>query len=166
VSVTVRMATAADAGIIHAFIQELADYEKEPDAVEATPGSLRAQMERARPPFECLLAEHDGAPVGFALFFQTYSTWKGKPGMWLEDLYVTPDSRRHGAGDALLRELATICHERDYGRLELTALDWNDLAKRFYDKRGARAMDEWTRWRFDGEALLRLAQLTSEHVEV
>ncbi|HJL05457.1 MAG TPA: GNAT family N-acetyltransferase [Polyangiaceae bacterium LLY-WYZ-15_(1-7)] len=156
--VRVRPASPDDAAAICGFIQELADYEKEPDAVEATPETLRAQMESAAPPFECWIGELDGAPVGFALTFRTYSTWRARPGLWLEDFYVTPAARGAGVGDALFTELARVCVARGYGRLELTALDWNELAHRFYEKRGMKRMDEWTTWRIDGAALEALAR--------
>lgn len=145
----VRTAQPKDAEVLHALIVALATYEREPDAVEATPASLRAQLAAPTPPFECLLAEHEGTVVGFALFFPTYSTWRGKPGMWLEDFFVLPDQRRLGAGRALFDRLVAIAKERGYGRLELTALDWNELAHGFYTRRGLTRMDDWTRWRLD-----------------
>ncbi len=110
---------------------------------------LRAQLESERPPFEALLVELDGEPVGFALFFSTYSTWRGRPGLWLEDFYVTPSSRRRGAGQALFAALVVLAEARGYGRFELSALDWNELAHGFYDKRGLRRLDGWTTWRRD-----------------
>lgn len=155
--VTVRFAGPGDAETLHAFIVGLAEYEREPDAVEATPGVLREQLASARPPFECLLAERDGAAVGFALFFQTYSTWKGRPGLWLEDLFVPPASRRAGVGLLLLRTLARIAVERGYGRLEWSVLDWNAPAIAFYRRLGATAMDEWTINRVTGAAMADLA---------
>ncbi|MBO6938993.1 MAG: GNAT family N-acetyltransferase [Deltaproteobacteria bacterium] len=154
---SIRAANPGDAPTILRFIQELADYEKEPDAVEVTADVLRAQMESERAPFECLIAEEGGEPVGFALFFQTYSTWRGKPGLWLEDLYVTPAARGNGHGAALFKRLGQLCIERDYARLELCALDWNEPALAFYRSWNATPMSEWTTWRLDGEALQRLA---------
>ena len=109
---TIRTATAADAEAIHGFIYELAVYEREPDAVEATPESIRAQMLSPIPPFECILGALDGVPVGMALYFQSYSTWRGVPGIYLEDLYVQPQHRGAGYGVALLAELAAIAVER------------------------------------------------------
>lgn len=146
-SIVVRAATPDDAPTIHRFIVELAVYEREPDAVVTTPEVLRDQLASERPPFEARIVELDGAPVGFALFFPTYSTWLGRPGLWLEDFYVTPAARGKGAGEALFADLLALAEARGYGRFELTALDWNELAHRFYEKRGLRRMDEWTTWR-------------------
>ena len=154
----IRPALAADAATILRFIRELAEFEKEPDAVEVTEDVLRAQLEAVAPPFECVLAEVADAPVGFALFFPTYSTWRGKAGMWLEDLYVTPDARGHGVGRALLSHLAGICVDRGYARFEWSVLDWNVDAIAFYRSVGAVPQDEWTRQRLTGEALRRLAR--------
>lgn len=148
-AVVVREALPADAETLHRFITELAVYEREPDAVETTPDVLRAQLASDRPPFEARIVELDGTPVGFALFFGTYSTWRGVPGLWLEDFYVTPDARGKGAGEALFAALLALAEARGYGRFELTALDWNELAHRFYEKRGLRRLDEWTTWRRD-----------------
>lgn len=145
----VRQARPSDAETLHRFIVELAVYEREPAAVEVRPDDLRAQLRSDRPPFEALLVELAGEPVGFALFFSTYSTWRGRPGLWLEDLYVTPSARRHGAGQALFEALIALAEARGYGRFELTALDWNELAHDFYEKRGLRRLDEWTTWRRD-----------------
>ncbi|MEM9072219.1 MAG: GNAT family N-acetyltransferase [Myxococcota bacterium] len=152
-SIAIRAAQVDDAVLIHAFIQELADYEKEPDAVEVTPNVLRQQLQAAPKPFEAWMVTLDGEVVGFALTFTTYSTWRGRPGLWLEDFYVRPSARGNGAGSALFRHLGALCRERGYGRLELAALDWNTLATDFYQKRGATPMKDWTTWRFDGAAL-------------
>jgi GNAT superfamily N-acetyltransferase len=147
--VAVRTAVPSDAAAIHRFIRELADYEREPDAVEVTSETLAEQLAADRPPFEALIAELDGAPVGFALFFPTYSTWRGRAGMWLEDFYVTPTARGRGVGDALFEALIELGRSRGYARFELTALDWNELAHRFYEKRSMTRLDEWTTWRRD-----------------
>ncbi len=154
--IVVRRALPEDAPTLHRFIVELAVYEKEPDAVEIDADQLGAQMRSERPPFEAWIAEDALQALGFALTFPTYSTWKGRSGMWLEDFYVTPEARGRGVGAALLRELSDVCVDRGYGRLELTALRWNELARHFYDKRGAVEMKEWTRWRFTSDALRRL----------
>ncbi len=143
----VRTATPDNAVHIDALIRALALYEKEPDAVEGDAETIRAQMASERPPFECLLVWRGDQPVGFALFFQTYSTWKAQPGMWLEDFFVLPEHRGCGAGDALFKALLEICDTRGYPRFELTALDWNELAHRFYEKRAMVRMNDWTRWR-------------------
>ena len=158
-SASVRWARPEDAGDILRFIRELAEYEKEPDAVEVDEPTLRAQLANDRPPFECLIACQGEDPVGFALFFPTYSTWRGKAGLWLEDLYVTPAARGEGHGARLFRRLGQLAIERGYGRLELTALDWNEPAIAFYRRFGAHPMSEWTTWRIDGEALERLGTL-------
>lgn len=150
---SIRFATPDDAASILRFIRELAEYEREPDAVEVDEATLRQQLQSERPPFECLLALDQGAPVGFALFFPTYSTWRGKPGLWLEDLYVTPAARGKGHGAALFRRLGQLAVERGYARLELTALDWNEPALAFYRSWGAIPMSEWTTWRLDRAAL-------------
>lgn len=148
-AITVRPAVVADAETIYGFIVELANYEREPDAVEVDVPTLQAQLGASPKPFEAFIAEDEGGAVGFALGFPTYSTWRGAQGFWLEDFYVTPSARGRGAGDALFSELFALCESRGYGRLELTALNWNELAQRFYRKRGGVAMDEWTRWRFE-----------------
>ncbi len=156
-SIALRLARPDDAPRIHELVVSLATYEREPDAVEATPESIRAQLESPHPPFECLLAERDGRAVGFALFFQSYSTWRGRPGITLEDLFVEPEARRSGAGRALLVRLARIAAERGCARMEWAVLDWNELAQRFYEGLGARPLRGWTTWRLTGEALERLA---------
>ncbi len=145
----IRFATPDDAETIHDFICELAEYEREPDAVEVTPETLRAQVGDA---FECLLAEADG-PVGFALFFHNYSTWRGKRGLYLEDLYVTPAARGRGIGKALFERLGAIARERDCARMEWSVLDWNEPAIRFYEALGAKPMTGWSTWRLSDEGL-------------
>jgi GNAT superfamily N-acetyltransferase len=152
---SIRFATAQDAEVIVGFVRGLAQYEREPEAVEVTPEILRAQMESDDPPFECLLAEEDGAPVGFALFFRNYSTWRGRPGLFLEDLFVPERYRRQGIGSAMLERLAAIAVERGYGRLEWSVLNWNTPAQDFYRSLGAAPMDQWTIWRISPDALGR-----------
>ncbi len=151
-----RRATAADAEIIHGFIVELAIYEREPEAVETTVERLRAQLEHARPPFECVLAEDASGALGFALFFHNYSTWRGAAGLYLEDLFVPERHRQRGVGKALLRHLARLAVERGCARMEWSVLDWNRLAIDFYEALGARPMGEWTTFRLTGEALAAL----------
>ena len=147
-----RFAEPDDAATIHRFIEELAAYEKEPNAVEVTPDELRAQLSADQPPFECLIAEEAGlGAVGFALFFTSYSTWRGRPGLYLEDLYVTPLGRSHGAARALLERLLSLGHERGCKRLEWSVLDWNELAIGFYKHMGAKPMTGWTTWRLSIE---------------
>jgi len=155
---TIRFANPDDAETIVRFVRELAEYEREPDAVEATPAVVRAQLESARPPFECLIAETDDGAIGFALFFTSYSTWRGQAGLWLEDLYVTPAARRAGAGRALLARLARIASERGYARMEWAVLDWNRPAIDFYRALEAEALDEWTTYRLTDGPLARMAE--------
>ena len=153
----IRFATPRDAETILRFIRELAAYEREPDAVEATAEVLAGQLAEDPPPFECLIAELEGEPVGFALFFGTYSTWRARRGIHLEDLWVTPSARRRGVGRALLSRLAAVAVERGCARLEWAVLDWNELAMRFYRGLGASALDEWTTWRLSDAPLRALA---------
>jgi GNAT superfamily N-acetyltransferase len=139
------------------MIQELAEYEREPDAVKATVEMLRESLFADQPQVFAHIADANGTPVGFALWFVTYSTWTGRHGMWLEDLYVRPQQRGSGLGKALLAHLAAICVERDYRRLEWWVLDWNTPAIGFYDALGSHSMDEWTVRRLDGEGLRNVA---------
>lgn len=157
-SITLRTAGPDDADAIHRLVVALAVYEREPDAVRSTPAILRGQLAAARPPFECLLADEDGVACGFALFFSTYSTWVGKPGLWLEDLFVEESHRRRGVGRMLLRAVAGLAIERDCGRLEWSVLDWNTSAIAFYRSIGAVGMDAWKLQRVTGPALTALAR--------
>ena len=140
------------------MIRELAEYEREPDAVVADEGMLHASLFCEHPAVFVLIAEMDGAISGFALWFRNFSTWLGRHGIYLEDLYVRPEFRGRGIGRALLRELATICERDGYGRLEWWVLDWNKPAWDFYEKVGAIPMTEWTVHRVTGDALRQLAQ--------
>jgi GNAT superfamily N-acetyltransferase len=153
VSISVRFARPADAASIHALIVALAVYEREPDAVRVTPVTLAAQLESDHPPFECLLAEEDGVVRGFALFFHTYSTWEGRRGVWLEDLFVPEEHRGRGIGKRLLAELARITVERGCARLEWSVLDWNEPSIAFYEALGAKRMATWSLFRLTGGAL-------------
>lgn len=155
---SIRFATSSDAELIVGFVRQLAEYERERAAVEATPEVLRAQMDSANPPFECLIAEKDGVASGFALFFQNYSTWRARPGLFLEDLFVAPPHRRKGIGQALLERLAAIAVERGYGRMEWSVLDWNTPAHQFYRTLGATPLEEWTTWRLADDALAQIAR--------
>lgn len=157
-SVTVRVATLADAPLILAFIRELADYERLLHEVQATEADIRRDLFGENPRCFCDIAESDGTPVGFALWFYNYSTFRGRAGIYLEDLFVRPEARGVGAGKALLRRLAQRCMEADLGRLEWAVLNWNEPSIAFYDSLGADAMTEWTVRRLDGEALSRLAR--------
>lgn len=153
----VRPATAYDVPVVLQLVRELAAYEREPDAVEATETMLHDALFGPAPAASALVAEHDGEVVGFALWFPTFSTWTGRPGLWLEDLFVRPQARGTGLGKALLVELAGICTARGWTRFEWWVLDWNTPAQGFYRSLGALPQDDWTTWRVDGDALLRLA---------
>ena len=155
-----RPATPEDAPHIVALIAELAAYEREPAAAEATPEMIAAQLRSPSPPFECLLAEVDGAVAGFALSFRSYSTWRARPGTYLEDLFVRPGHRGKGVARALLSRLARVAMERGDGRMDWAVLDWNELAAGFYRRLGARPMNDWVLWRLDGEALEAVAART------
>lgn len=155
----VRTASPTDADTIHRFIVALCVYENEPvETVQATPETLMDQLSSDRPPFECLIVSCDGTDVGMALFFQNFSTWTGKPGIWLEDLFVLPDQRGKGAGSALLSSLAAICVERGYSRLDWSCLKWNQPSIDFYQSVGAFSMDEWVNFRLTGEPLVAMAR--------
>ncbi len=154
----IRPATPADVATILRLVRELAEYEREPDAVVATEANLAEALFGARPAAEAVLAELDGAPVGFALFFHNFSTWTGRRGLYLEDLYVTPDARGRGVGKALLAHLAGIALDRGCARFEWAVLDWNTPALQFYAALVAQPLTEWTVHRLDGEALLALAR--------
>lgn len=156
--VSIREAVPADIDLIHGFIRALADYEKLAHEVRADRAVLAEHLFGARPMAEVLIAEHDGDPVGFALFFHNFSTFEGRPGIYLEDLFVTPEARGIGAGKALLARLAQLAIERGCARLEWAVLDWNQPAIDFYRSLGAHGMDEWTVNRVDGEALAKLAE--------
>jgi GNAT superfamily N-acetyltransferase len=153
----IRAAQASDIPAIHQLIRDLAEYERAPHEVKATERDLRDALLAEQPALFAHVAEEDGQVVGYALWFLNYSTWLGRHGIYLEDLYVTPDQRGRGHGRALLAELARLCVERGYGRLEWWVLDWNTAARRFYESLGAVAMDEWTVHRLTGAALYTLA---------
>jgi GNAT superfamily N-acetyltransferase len=149
----IRPAAPADVPVVLDLVHELAAYEKEPDAVEATEELLAAALFGPEPVASCHVAEVDGAVVGFALWYVSFSTWQGRPGLWLEDLFVRPEARGLGLGTQLLQALAQVCAERGYGRFEWWVLDWNVDAQGFYRSLGARPEDDWTVWRVDGDAL-------------
>jgi GNAT superfamily N-acetyltransferase len=154
----VRPATRADVPVIFRFICELAEYEKLRHEVKTNADALADQLFGERPGAEVVIGEIDGVPRGFALFFHNFSTWEGKRGLYLEDLYVEQHARGSGLGKALLVHLARIAVERDCARFEWWVLDWNEPALKFYAALGARPMTEWTVHRVDGEALQRLAR--------
>ena len=153
----IRPATPADIATILRFIRELAAFEREPDAVQATEASLADALFGAHPAAEAVIAEAAGEPLGFALFFHNFSTWTGRRGLYLEDLYVTPPARGRGVGTALLRHLAGLALTRGCARFEWAVLDWNADAIAFYRACGAAGLDEWTVQRVAGDALVRLA---------
>jgi GNAT superfamily N-acetyltransferase len=157
VSLTVRPARPDDASLIHGFVRELAVYERLEDAVEATPDDLARLLFDEPPAAFSEIVELDGEPVGFSLSFYSVSTFTGRKGIWLEDLFVREAARGKGAGLALLKSLAGRCVAEGCRRLEWSVLDWNAPSIAFYDALGAVTMDEWTNRRLTGEALARLA---------
>ncbi len=156
-TLAIRPATPADLPLIAQFIRDLADYEKLAHEVRFDEAKLGAKLFGPRPYAEVLIGELDGTPQGFALFFHNFSTFEGRPGIYLEDLFVRPAARGSGLGKALLAHLAELCVTRDCARLEWSVLDWNAPAIGFYQSLGARLMDEWTVMRVDGDALTKLA---------
>lgn len=156
-SVTVRTAHPLDVPVILDFIRKLAEYEKLLHEVECSEADLRRDLFGENPRAFCDIAELGGKPVGFALWFYSYSTFRGRAGIYLEDLFVEPDARGAGAGKALLRRLAQRCVEADLGRLEWAVLDWNAPSIAFYDSLGAMTKEGWTVRRLYGEALETLA---------
>ncbi len=154
---TIRNAAPADVPEILSFIRALAAYEREPDAVSATEAGLLRDGFGANPFYSSLIAEQDGKPAGFALFFFNYSTWLGRPGLYLEDIFVHPEFRGLGIGKALLQKVAAIALEKGCLRLQWEVLDWNTPAIDFYRAMGAEFLDEWRNVRISGDALQRLA---------
>ncbi len=155
---TVRSAVPEDLDVIIGFIRALAAYERLADAVRLDRDVLGAHLFGATPKAEVVIAERDGAAIGFALFFHNFSTFEGRPGIYLEDLFVAPEARGSGAGKALLRHLAQLARDRGCARLEWSVLDWNEPAISFYRSLGAASMDDWTVNRLSGHALAALAQ--------
>lgn len=154
---SIRNAGIEDTGLILMFIRKLAEYEREPDAVVATEEDLRRDGFGPEPKFRCVIAEWQGQPAGFALFFHNYSTWLGRPGIYLEDLFVLPEMRGNGIGKAMLRHLAQIAvRENCYG-LRWLVLEWNEPALKFYRLLGAEMQSEWDTMRLMGPALRKLA---------
>ena len=155
---TIRPARPEDAAAIFAFVRDLAAYENAEDEVVATEDAIRTTLFEDGATVHALIAEMDGAPIGFAVYFFNYSTWQGRNGLYLEDLYVTPSCRGAGTGKALLRRLARIALERGCGRFEWSVLDWNEPSIRVYEAIGAEPQPQWIRYRLEGEALERLAK--------
>jgi len=152
-SLEIRPARRGDEALVLALIRELADYEKLAHEVEASPELLARSLFSDEAVAECVIAEWVGEPVGFALFFRNFSTFVGRPGLYLEDLYVRASHRGRGIGKRLLLHLAGIARERGYGRMEWSVLDWNRPAIDFYRGLGARPLSDWTVFRLDEEAL-------------
>src|SRR5262245_3258030 len=155
--INTRSATPADVDTILAFIKGLAAFEHEPDAVKATTADLLRDGFGEQPKFEVLIAERDGKPIGFALFFPTYSTWEGRPGIHLEDIFVLEEERGKGVAYQLMTALAALAVERGCARLELSVLHWNP-ARKFYHRLGMAHQEEWLPYRISGEALKTLAK--------
>jgi GNAT superfamily N-acetyltransferase len=153
----IREARPGDGALVLRFVQELADYEREPDAVVATEAMLDEALFGPNPRIFCDIAEWDGEPIGMALWFYNFSTWRGRHGIYLEDFYVTPAGRGRGAGRALMARLARRCVEQGLERMDWAVLRWNEPAIAVYERLGAFANDEWAMWRLTGEALEALA---------
>lgn len=156
-STAIRNATEADVPEILAFIQALAEYERAPDAVKATEAHLQEHGFGPNPYFHCLIAEEDGQPAGFAFYFFDFSTWMGRPGIYLEDIFVYPEFRGRGVGKSLLRQVAAVAVEKGCARVKWQVLDWNTPAIDFYSAMGAEFMSEWRTMSVTGESLERLA---------
>jgi GNAT superfamily N-acetyltransferase len=162
---TIRPALKQDVPLILSFIRELAEYEKLSHQVIASEAALERTLFGDRPAGEVIIGEFGDAPVAFALFFHTYSTFLAKSGLYLEDLFVKPDMRGKGLGTIMLSYLAHLARERDCGRFEWSVLDWNEPAIKVYRSIGAVPMDEWTVQRVEGEALVRLADTFAKVAE-
>jgi GNAT superfamily N-acetyltransferase len=159
--ITLTAAQEGDVPLILYFIRQLAEYERLASKVVASEAILRESLFGKQPKAEVVIARFGDEPAGIAVFFHNFSTFAGRPGIYLEDLFVEPKFRRHGIGKALLAHLAKLTKERNCARLEWAVLDWNAPAIKFYKKLGAEAMDDWTVYRVSGDELDRLAQLTS-----
>ena len=157
----IRTTTEADVPVILSLIRELAEYERAPDAVVANEAGLREVLFGPQRSAEVLLALEEGEPAGLAVYFYNFSTWLGRPGLYLEDLFIRPSVRGKGYGRALLERLALIARERGCGRMEWAVLDWNDPAIQFYKKLGAEPMKEWTVFRLAQDGIARLAEAKS-----
>ncbi|MBX3007286.1 MAG: GNAT family N-acetyltransferase [Melioribacteraceae bacterium] len=157
--IVIRKGTAKDVSIILELIKALADYEKAPHEVIADEKLLTQNLFGDKPYAETLIADYDGEPAGFALFFHNFSTWVGKPGIYLEDLFVKPHLRGKGIGKKLLIQIAKIAVERDCGRFEWAVLDWNEPSIQFYKNLGAKPMDEWTIFRMTEQQIKVLADI-------
>jgi GNAT superfamily N-acetyltransferase len=157
-TIRIRPAVVTDAETIVNLVRELAVYEKLEDSVRADADSIRRHLFGSQPRAEALMAEVEGRTAGFALFFHTFSTFRGQPGLYLEDVFVRPEFRGKGIGSRFFRELGRIAAERGCGRMEWVVLNWNTPAIDFYESRGARPLREWTTYRLEDEALKRLGE--------
>jgi len=157
---SIRPANEADVNLLAEFIRGIAEYEKLADEVVADEAILRESFFGSRPSAEALIAEWEGEPVAFAVFFKNFSTFKGRSGLYLEDLYVKPEYRKKGIGKAILTHLAGVAVERECPRFEWVALDWNRNAIDFYEKLGAKQLTEWRIFRLNGDNLAKLAGLS------
>ena len=157
-TISIRKAVPADAAIIHGFIVELAVYEKAEHEVKASIAEIESSIFSAGSPAKALICELNGEAIGFAVYFYNYSTWQGRKGLYLEDLYVSPKHRGLGAGKFLLRHLAQIAVDEGCGRFEWSVLDWNQPAIEFYDSVGAKPQAEWLKYRLAGDDLFNFAQ--------
>lgn len=156
-SLAIRPARRDEAGLVLSFVRELAEYEKLAHEVDATEAMMSDALFGAGASTFCDIAEWDGAPIGFALWFKTFSSFRGRRGVWLEDIFVRPSHRGRGIGGAMLKRLARRCIDEDLARFEWSVLDWNEPAISFYRAQGATLMDGWTTCRVSGDALQRLA---------
>ncbi len=154
-----RAAGLEDVPVILAFIRELAVFEREPDAVKMTADQLRNALFGDRPIAEALLAETAAGPAGFAIWFESFNTWTGRPSLYLEDVYVQPAARKQGIGKAIFAHLARLAVSRNYQRFEWSVLNWNEAAIKFYEGLGAKAQSDWTKYRLSGDALAAAAAL-------
>lgn len=154
---SIRNATPADASLVLNFIHRLAEYEREPNAVVASEKDLLRDGFGPNPKYRCVIAESDGNPAGFAFFFYNYSTWRGRPGLYLEDLFVLPEMRGKGIGKALLQHLAQVAVKEECYGIRWMVLEWNEPALKFYDSLGAEILGEWETMLLTGQALLQLA---------
>ncbi|CAM3607650.1 GNAT family N-acetyltransferase [Rouxiella silvae] len=156
--ISIRQARASDADAIYNMIVELAVYEKAPQEVVTTPNEIRDTLFGPDSKTEALICEIDGKTVGYAVFFSSYSTWLGRNGIFMEDLYISPEYRSRGAGKAMLKHIAQLAVQRKCGRLEWVVLDWNQPAIDFYLSIGAQPQSEWIRYRLNGDALAKFAE--------
>ena len=154
--VTIRHATIEDVPLVFRLMRDLAEFERIPHEVVATEDVIRESLFGEKPAAEVILAEYEGRPAGYAIYFHNYSTFVGRPGLYIEDLYVSPECRGKGIGRALLARCAAIARARNLGRVEWAVLDWNP-AREFYEHVGARAMKDWVLYRLTGDALRKLA---------